>query len=71
MAPLVRARADSALRVDCVMAQPQRAETVSPEATALLRTIRFGGPKLAKDLSTALGAKDAADYGACSSPPPP
>ena len=33
------------------------------EATALLRTIQPGGPKLAKDLSTALGVKDAAHYG--------
>ena len=33
------------------------------EATTLLRTIRPDGPKLAKDLSTALGVKDAAHYG--------
>jgi len=33
------------------------------EATALLRTIRPDGPRLAKDLSTALSAKDAAHYG--------
>ena len=33
------------------------------DATALLRTIRPDGPKLAKDLSTALGVKDAAHYG--------
>jgi hypothetical protein len=33
------------------------------EASALLRTIRPDGPKLAKDLSTALGVKDAAHYG--------
>ena len=33
------------------------------EAGAMLRTIRPDGPKLAKDLSTALGVKDAAHYG--------
>jgi hypothetical protein len=33
------------------------------EATTLLRMIRPDGPKLAKDLSTALGVKDAAHYG--------
>jgi hypothetical protein len=33
------------------------------EATALLRMIRPDGTKLAKDLSTALGVKDAAHYG--------
>jgi len=33
------------------------------EATALLHTIRPDGSKLAKDLSTALGIKDAAHYG--------
>ncbi|MGH8998749.1 MAG: hypothetical protein ACRDY7_05095 [Acidimicrobiia bacterium] len=33
------------------------------EAGALLRTIRPDGAKLAKDLSTALGVKDAAHYG--------
>ena len=33
------------------------------EASALLRTIRPDGPRLAKDLSTALGVKDAAHYG--------
>jgi hypothetical protein len=33
------------------------------EATALLRTIRPDGPRLAKDLTTAVGVKDAAHYG--------
>ena len=33
------------------------------EATALLHTVRPDGSKLAKDLSTALGVKDAAHYG--------
>jgi hypothetical protein len=33
------------------------------EATALLRTIRPDGPRLARDLSTVLGLKDAAHYG--------
>jgi hypothetical protein len=33
------------------------------DAAALLRTIRPGGPVLAKDLVTALGVKDAAHYG--------
>jgi hypothetical protein len=33
------------------------------EATALLKTIRPDGAALAKDLSTALGVKDAAHYG--------
>jgi hypothetical protein len=33
------------------------------EATALLKTIRPAGATLAKDLSTALGVKDAAHYG--------
>ena len=33
------------------------------EATTLLLTIRPDGSKLAKDLSTALGVKDAAHYG--------
>jgi hypothetical protein len=33
------------------------------EATALLRTVRPDGPRLAKDLSTTLGVKDAAHYG--------
>lgn len=33
------------------------------EGAALLRTIRPDGPRLAKDLSTALGVKDAAHYG--------
>ena len=33
------------------------------EATALLRTIRPDGTRLAKDLTTALGVKDAAHYG--------
>lgn len=33
------------------------------EAAALLRTIRPDGPRLAKDLTTALGVKDAAHYG--------
>jgi hypothetical protein len=33
------------------------------EASGLLRSVRPDGPKLAKDLSTALGVKDAAHYG--------
>jgi hypothetical protein len=33
------------------------------EATAMLKTIRPDGAALAKDLSTALGVKDAAHYG--------
>ena len=33
------------------------------EAATLLRTIRPGGPTLAKDLTTALAVKDAAHYG--------
>ena len=33
------------------------------EATTLLKAIRPGGAALAKDLSTALGVKDAAHYG--------
>ena len=33
------------------------------EAAALLRTIRPDGARLAKDLTTALGVKDAAHYG--------
>jgi hypothetical protein len=33
------------------------------EATALLRAVRPDGPRLAKDLSTTLGVKDAAHYG--------
>ena len=33
------------------------------EAAALLRTIRPGGARHAKDLATALGVKDAAHYG--------
>jgi hypothetical protein len=33
------------------------------EATALLRTIRPDGPRLARDLATVLGVKDAAHYG--------
>lgn len=33
------------------------------EATALLRTVRPGGANLARDLTTALGVKDAAHYG--------
>jgi hypothetical protein len=33
------------------------------EATALLRTIRPDGPRLARDLSSVLGVKDAAHYG--------
>jgi hypothetical protein len=33
------------------------------EAAALLRTVRPDGPRLAKDLTTALGVKDAAHYG--------
>jgi hypothetical protein len=33
------------------------------EAATLLRTIRPGGSTLAKDLTTALGVKDAAHYG--------
>lgn len=34
-----------------------------PEAATLLRTIRPDGPRLAKDLTTVLGVKDAAHYG--------
>jgi hypothetical protein len=33
------------------------------QTTPLLRTIRPDGPRLAKDLSTVLGVKDAAHYG--------
>lgn len=33
------------------------------EATPLLRSIRPGGPTLAKDLTTVVGVKDAAHYG--------